>query len=64
MTSAENKAVFLSYASQDAEAAQRLAAARRVHFRADPSLKWNSFREDPEIAALLAEPDAKAKSER
>jgi TolB-like protein/Flp pilus assembly protein TadD len=30
MTSAENKAVFLSYASQDAEAAQRLAEALRA----------------------------------
>ena len=36
--------------------------ALRVHFRTDPRMK--PFRDDPEIAALLAEPDAKAKSER
>ena len=62
MTSAENKAAFLSYASQDAEAAKRIAEALRVHFRTDPRMK--PFRDDPEIAALLAEPAAKAKSER
>ena len=38
--------------------------ALRVHFRVDPRMKLKSFREDPEIAALFAEPDAKAKSER
>lgn len=36
--------------------------ALRVHFRTDPRMA--PFRDDPEIAALLAEPDAKAKSER
>jgi hypothetical protein len=36
--------------------------ALRVHFRTDPRMK--PFRDDPEIAALLAEPAAAAKSER